>query len=111
MNDGSILQDTKKQLGLDENYTEFDKEIIIHINSVFVILRQLGVGPSEGFKITGTAETWDDFSENMLLIEDVKTYLYQKVRMIFDPPSSSVLASSIEKDIAEFEWRLSIESS
>lgn len=111
MNDGSILQDTKKQLGLDENYTEFDKEIIIHINSVFVILRQLGVGPSEGFKITGIAETWDDFSENMLLIEDVKTYLYQKVRMIFDPPSSSVLASSIEKDIAEFEWRLSIESS
>ena len=111
MNDSSILKDIKKQLGLAEDYTEFDKEIIIHINSVFVILRQLGVGPSEGFKITGDSETWENFSENMLLIEDAKTYIYQKVRMIFDPPSSSVLASSIEKDIAEFEWRLSIESS
>ena len=111
MNDSSILKDIKKQLGLAEDYTEFDKEIIIHINSVFVILRQLGVGPSEGFKITGNSETWENFSENMLLIEDVKTYIYQKVRMIFDPPNGSVLASSIEKDIAEFEWRLSIESS
>lgn len=107
----SILIDIKKMLGLGEDYNEFDKEIMNHINSVFTILRQLGVGPEEGFKITGVADTWDDFSDSMLLIEDVKSYIFLRVRMLFDPPSNSVLASSIEKQISEFEWRLNIESS
>lgn len=110
MND-SILIDIKKLLGLAENYNEFDKDIMIHINSVFTILRQLGIGPAEGFKITGVADTWSSFSENMSMIEDVKSYIYLKVRMLFDPPNNSVLASSIEKEISEFEWRLNIESS
>lgn len=108
--DNSILSDIKKLLGLDENYDSFDKDIIIHINSVFSILRQIGIGPDTGFKITGAEDTWSSFVSDMSLIEDVKTYIYLKVRMIFDPPASSVLASSIEKEISELEWRLNIES-
>lgn len=109
--DDSILLDIKKLLGLDKDYDSFDKDIIIHINSVFSILRQLGVGPETGFRISGIAETWSNFITDTNLFEDVKTYIYLKVRMIFDPPASSVLAASIEKEIAEFEWRLNVESS
>lgn len=103
----SILTSIKKLLGLSEDYEHFDQDIIIHINSVFINnLRQIGVGPPNGFMITGKQEVWDEFSEDSILAESVKTYIYFKVRLAFDPPSSSSHVSSIEKMISELEWRL-----
>jgi hypothetical protein len=107
----SILTSIKKLLGIDEEYEQFDVDIIIHINSVFTILKRLGVGPVEGFRITGKDEIWSDF-----LLEDdkhfdaVKTYVYQKVRLIFDPPDRSAVLEAFKAQIAEFEWTLNVEA-
>lgn len=97
-------------LGIPEEYTHFDSDLIIHINSVFSILNQLGVGNSK-FMITGSEETWDDFigTEDDDDIESVRTYMYLKVRMIFDPPTSSIAAEAFKSQIAELEWRLNVE--
>lgn len=105
----SILTSTKKLLGLDENYSQFDPEIIMDINSVFMILNQLGVGPAEPFIITSDAETWSEFSNNITQIQLVKTYMYLKVRLMFDPPTSSLTQTSIENQIKEYEWRLNVQ--
>lgn len=105
MND-SILQSIKKLLGLDITYTDFDQDIIIHINSVFMILRQLGVGPEEGYKITSLANVWSEFTSDDIFIESVKSYVYLKVRMLFDPPTNSALITAIQSQISELEWRL-----
>ena len=102
----SILQNVKKLLGLTADYIAFDQDIIIHINSVLMILRQLGVGPSEGYKITGDSNTWSEFSNDDIFIESVKTYMYLKVRMFFDPPTNSALITAIQSQISELEWRL-----
>lgn len=104
----SILTSIKKLLGITAEYTDFDADIIMHINSVFSILKQLGVGPKEGFSITGDSETWADFlpSQN---IDMVKSYIYLKVRLMFDPPINSSLIESINRQIAELEWRLNVE--
>lgn len=103
----SILTSIKKLLGIDEECEDFDQDLIIHINSVFINnLRQIGVGPTNGFMITGKQEAWDEFSEDSILAESVKTYIYFKVRLAFDPPSNSNLLSSIEHQISELEWRL-----
>lgn len=102
----SILTSIKKLLGIAEEYTHFDEDLIIHINSVFAALTQIGVGPSIGFTITDKYATWDDFiSDNTCLIP-VKTYVHLKVKLLFDPPSSSAVMSSMERQISEFEWRL-----
>ena len=106
----SILNDIKKLLGLDPSYTVFDQDIIIHINSVFMILRQLGVGPEEGYKITDANNIWSEFSEDNIFIESVKTYIYLKVKMYFDPPQNSAHAQAIQAQIAELEWRLNVAS-
>ena len=106
----SILQSIKKLLGIDNTYTEFDQDIIIHINSVFMILRQMGVGPEAGYKITSNSNVWSEFSGDDIFIESVKTYVYLKVRMYFDPPQSSALAQAIQAQIAELEWRLNVAS-
>jgi hypothetical protein len=106
----SILNDIKKLLGLDSSYTVFDQDIIIHINSVFMILRQLGVGPEEGYKITDANNIWSEFSEDNIFIESVKTYIYLKVKMYFDPPQNSAHAQAIQAQIAELEWRLNVAS-
>ena len=103
----SILNSIKKLLGITEEYTPFDTDIIIHINSVFSILNQLGIGPKGGFCITGDSEEWTDFLGEATLLEMVKTYIYLKVKLIFDPPLNSSVAASIEKNISEIEWRLS----
>ena len=104
----SILLSIKKLLGLNPEYEEaFDTDIIMHINSVFSILRQLGVGPVEGFKITSDVETWEDYVTTVDL-EMVKTYIYAKVRLIFDPPSNSGVRDSLQSYINEFEWRLNV---
>ena len=104
----SILASIKKLLGIDEEYENFDPDIIMHINSVFMILNQLGVGPEEGFSITGNTETWDEFTGNELSIESVKTYMHLKVKLLFDPPTSSAVADSVNRMISELEWRLNV---
>lgn len=106
----SILTSIKKLLGIAEEYEHFDADLIMHINSVFSILTQLGVGPSEGFMISDKYAVWTDFIEENPKMEFVKTYIYQKVRLIFDPPSSSAHVEAINRSISEFEWRLNVEA-
>jgi len=102
----NILDSIKKLLGIDEADLNFDQELIMHINSVFMVLNQLGVGPVGGFKISSNEETWTDFVGARLDLESVKSYIYLKVRLLFDPPQNSFLVGSIEKQIEEHEWRL-----
>ena len=105
----SILTSIKKMLGITEECTDFDADLIIHINSVLMILTQIGVGPSEGFFIEDKEDFWDDFLEDDIeKLEAVKTFVYLKVRLIFDPPSSSAVAESFNRTISELEWRLHI---
>lgn len=105
----SILTSIKKLLGIAEEYEHFDKDIIMHINSVFMILTQLGVGPSKGFMITDSAASWDDFlPEDSGKLEAVKTYMYMKVKLMFDPPLTSAVMESMTRMINELEWRLNV---
>jgi len=105
----SILTSIKKLLGIDESYKHFDPDLIMHINSVFSILTQLGVGPPNGFSITGDTEKWDSFiakdPDNFSL---VKSYMHLKVKLLFDPPLGSAVIESINKQISEFEWCLNV---
>ena len=101
----SILTSIKKLLGITEEYAHFDTDIIMHINSVFMILMQLGIGPAEGFSITGDSEVWSDFLSDATWFESVKSYVYLKVKLIFDPPQSGTLLNAMEKQVSEFEWR------
>lgn len=106
----NILISTKLLSGLSSDYDCFDNEFVMYINSVFLTLKQLGVGPSSGFVITDKEATWDMFiSDNDVLKESVKTYMGAKVRMKFDPPAQSSLAKAYENTIDELEFRLSIE--
>ena len=102
----SILTSIKKMLGVAEDYTEFDEDIITHINSVFLNLTQLGVGPEEGFMIEDDTAVWEDFINDSIQLQAVKTYVYLKVKLLFDPPLSSSVTESINRMIAELEWRL-----
>lgn len=102
----SILTSIKKMLGIVEEYTHFDQDLIIHINSVLMILTQMGVGPSTGFSISDETATWEDFLGTDTRFESVKSYIYLKVRLLFDPPQSSALIESTNKLISELEWRL-----
>lgn len=102
----SILVSIKKLLGIAENYTQFDADIIMHINSVFCILTQLGVRCENSFCITGGTEVWSDFISNSEILGTVKTYTYLRVRLLFDPPQNSSVIASIEKNISELEWRI-----
>lgn len=106
----SILTSIKKMLGIDAEYTHFDADIIMHINSVLMILTQLGVGPEEGFVIEDDTSTWVDFipEANAAQLHAVKSYIYLKVKLIFDPPLSSAVIDSMNRQIAEFEWRLNV---
>ena len=101
----SILTTTKKLLGFDADYTEFDLDIITHINSVLFSLNQLGVGPSDGFIVEDETATWDQFIGTDK-IASVKSYIYIKVRLLFDPPSTSFAQASFQKQADELEWRL-----
>lgn len=103
----SILTSIKKLLGIAEDYEAFDMDIIIHINSAFMILNQLGVGPDEPFTITDKNDLWTDFISDTKL-ETVKSYIYLKVKMMFDPPSSSFILNAMKDQISEFEWRLNV---
>lgn len=101
----SILNSIKKLLGIHPEYTEFDIDIIMHINTVFVILNQLNIGPPEGFLIEDESVIWDDYVTELNEIM-IRTYIYLKVRLMFDPPTSSALLESMNAMIAELEWRL-----
>lgn len=107
----SILTSIKKLLGITEDYTHFDTDIIIHINSVFMILNQLGIGPANGFSISDKFATWTDFlPEDNENFEAVKTYIHLKVKLIFDPPMSSAVMEAMKQMISELEWRLNVEA-
>lgn len=105
----SILLTIKKLLGLSEDYDVFDMDIIIHINMVFNILNQMGVGPKDGFIISGPEDSWNDYVRDSRKLEMVKTYIYLKVKQIFDPGTSSALNNAIEAQINELEWRLHVQ--
>ena len=104
----SILISIKKLLGVGSDYDHFDQDILMHINSTFMVLTQLGVGPQEGFSIVDDSATWNEFIEDRKDLEAVKSYVGLKVRVLFDPPNSSVVMESINKMINEFEWRLNV---
>ena len=104
----SILQSVKKMLGIIPDYTNFDDDIIMHINSVFMILQQLGVGPKGGFAISDQFTVWEDYIEDPVKLQMVKTYMALRVRLLFDPPTSSAHMESIKQQIAEFEWRMNV---
>jgi hypothetical protein len=104
----SILISVKKLLGITAEYKHFDTDLIIHINSVFSILTQLGVGPSSGFSIQDEYAIWTDFIDEDPRLEMVKTYIHLKVRLMFDPPDRSVVADAIKRQIDELEFRLMV---
>lgn len=105
----SILTSIKKLLGIPKEYEHFDADIIMHINSVFMTLTQLGVGPTEGFTIMDEDATWDEFTQNNKILESVKSYMYLKVRLLFDSSTlSSPVIESYNRMINEFEWRLNV---
>lgn len=104
----SILTSIKKLLGITEEYTQFDVDIIIHINSALSVLTQLGVGPSEGFSIEDDSAIWEDFISDAKTIEFVKTYVYLKTKLVFDPPLSSAQIEAMNRTISELEWRIQV---
>lgn len=104
----SIFKSIKGLLNLDSDYDVFDSDILIFINSAIATLTQLGVGPSEGFRITGDVETWQDFLGDAQDLDSVKNYIYMKVRIAFDPPSTSFLLSAYQDACKEYEWRLNV---
>lgn len=101
----SILKTIRKMMGPDENYEYFDQDLIIHINSAFSRLCQLGVGPEVPFRIHGIDETWDEFIDDGYQ-EDVKQYVYLSVKNVFDPPSSTAVMNAYKERIEELEWLL-----
>ena len=106
----SILTSIKKMLGITEEYEHFDPDLIMHINSAFMILTQMGVGPSEGFRIEDKTSDWDEFVSPEDNLESVKTYVFMKVKLMFDPPTSSSVMESMNRMINELEWRLYTEA-
>lgn len=101
----SILNSTKKLLGIFSSVDAFDTELILHINSVLSALVQMGIGPSEGYAITNADNTWSQFLGDDKRLESVKTYVFMRVRLLFDPQSNSSVIQAYENQIKEFEWR------
>lgn len=109
MDSTSILTTTKKLCGIEEVDTSFDDDIVVFINGVLFTLNQIGVGPPEGFAITDKNDKWTDLIGDRKDLEGVKTYIYNKTRLVFDPPQSSFLLQAIKDQITELEWRLNIQ--
>ena len=106
----SILLTVKKMLGIAEEYVAFDIDLIVNINSVFLTLNQIGVGPQEPYLINGSEETWEDFlQDQQSKLAGVKTYVYLKTRLLFDPPTNSFLVDAMQKQCDELEWRLNLQ--
>ena len=107
----SILLSIKKLLGIDALCDHFDTDVIMYINSALSNLTQLGVGPPDGFMVTSNTETWGSLLMDSKKLEFVKTYVYLKVKLIFDPPSSSSVIDAIDRQIKELEWRIEVNTS
>lgn len=106
--DQSILTSIKKLLGIDASYSVFDTDIVIFINSAFSILHQIGAAPSNAFRITGDTEKWSDFIDDVGNVDMVRSYVYLKVRLVFDPPTTSFAIAAFENQIKELESRLNM---
>lgn len=106
----SILLSIKKRLGIGEDYEHFDDDVIMDINSAFTFLNQLGIGPKYGFSITGEDEEWLDFTKDIGKLEFIKTYVYLKVKLMFDPPQNSFTIDAINNQIKELEWRILVQN-
>jgi hypothetical protein len=106
--DDRILPTIKKLLGLDENYEAFDVDIMMHINSALGTLTQLGIGPPDGFMIEDADATWASFLGTNFAMNPVKTYVWLRVRLLFDPPATSFLIESYTKQAQELEWRINV---
>lgn len=104
--DNSILQNTKKAVGVEPTDTNFDVDITMHINSVFSTLNQLGIGPVNGFEIVDGAETWTDFIPSDIRLNNVRSYVFLRVKLLFDPPPTSFAIAAIKEQIIELEWRI-----
>jgi hypothetical protein len=104
----SILLSTKKLLGIEAEYTAFDVDITMHINSVFSTLSQLGIGPAQGFMIQDADDQWGDFLGTDLNLNSVKTYVVVRVKLLFDPPTSSYAITALQEQSKELEWRLNV---
>ena len=104
----SILNSIKKLLGIAPDYTQFDADLIMHINSVFMVLNQLGVGPPSPFSIQSSTNLWSEFMANEGTSELVKSYMFLKVKLLFDPPQNGTLVQAMKDQIAEFEWRSNV---
>lgn len=104
----SILDSVKKMLGIESEYTHFDSDIIMHINTTMSVLTQLGVGPKEGYSIADNTTTWSDYVGTDKRLEMIKTYFGLKVRLLFDPPMSSAVMESMKQMLSEYEWRLNV---
>jgi hypothetical protein len=104
----SILDSIKKVLNLPADNPDFDQDILLHINSVFSTLAQLGIGPTAGFSIEDNTTTWDAFLGTDNRLNSVKSYMYLKIRLMFDPPVNPHTFAAVEKNAQEFEWRLNI---
>lgn len=102
----SILDSIKGLMDISEGDDSFDSDIMTYINSALYSLRQLGVGPKDGFTIHDAKTTWSDFLDDPSLMGEVKTYIQQKVRLLFDPPNNSFLVNAIQDNLKELEWRL-----
>lgn len=105
----SILKSTKKILSVDPEYTVFDLDIMTHINTAFFSLHEIGLGPAEGFMIEDDIPVWTDFIVSGPNLNAVKTYVYLKVRVLFDSPSAWHLVAALEKQLTELEWRLGVD--
>lgn len=106
----TILTEIKKVLGIAEEYTQFDADIILYINAAFSTLKQLGVGPDAGFSISDDTAEWDDFVEDVAIQSMVKAYISLKVKLMFDLPANSFTQEAIKKQIDEYVWRLMVEA-
>lgn len=106
----SILTSIKKLLGITEEYKNFDSDLIMHINSVFMILNQLGIGPEEGFRIEDDSSDWSEFVDDKQCLDAVKSYIHLKVKLLFDPPLSSAVMEATKQMINELEWRLNFQA-
>lgn len=106
--DNSILTSTKKILNVPADYTVFDQDIIVHINSAFSTLNQLGLGPDDGFMIDDETATWDTFIGVDNRLNAVRTYVFLRVKLLFDPPVVSVVLQALQEQIKELEWRLMV---
>ena len=104
----SILTSEKKMLGIEEDYEEFDPELIVYINTIFGTLEQLGIRSGDKFRIQDKFTTWTDYLDDYEMIDEIKSYMYLRLRLLFDPPSNSFIVNSFDDQIKEFEWRINV---